>query len=190
MEQPYIKFRMKKIVYLFLVFYLIISCNKVCKRTPFQLSKQTINSKLRLDGYYYSKFDAGTINKNDTIFDILILYNNGIVMSTGSEDSINNLTANIMKNFVLSPNILHKETPNLWGKINIDGSIVRIEESSESFCGNSIRLSEGVILNDTTFSITKYTTRFNKDVKTGVSNSIYHFVHLDQKPDSTNNYIK
>jgi len=45
---------------------------------------------------------------------------------------------------------------------------------------------EGIILNDTTFQITKYTSGSNVSER----NEVYHFREFHPKPDSTNKYIK
>jgi hypothetical protein len=164
-----------------------------CKKTGlFQddelyLSKQYYTgNKLRIDGYYYFNYT----NNSTEYVDVYFLFKNGIILSGGSglqselpekEERFQNGTFDNKA----------KSIKFLWGVHQIEGSKIAFERWYPSEKPYRAYVSEGVVLNDTTFRITQ-SYRNKKGEKTEIEseNEVYHFKQFSPKPDSTNTFIK
>jgi hypothetical protein len=132
---------------------------------------------LKIEGYYYQ------IAYNGIIYNPHIIYRNGVLITLGgSENSVEEMDKYIRKRMESSR---YQKIKYLWGVFFIDENIIRIYSLSQDYPHKGYS-QEGIILNDTTFQITK----FSSDGKIKEYNDIYHFREFSPKPDSTNVYIK
>ena len=130
-------------------------------------------NQLKINGYYYL-----ISNDKNYIYSSIFMYKNGILIGPdGLENSIEE-----MDDYVRNRS---KRNKYLWGVffINDDKIIINKLFGGYPHVGTVL---EGVILNDTTFHITKYIF----DNKESEIDEVYHFREFYPKPDSTNNYIK
>jgi len=135
--------------------------------------------QLRTDGYYYQIWYDGK-----EFFGSYFLYKNGILIAgEGVSSSLEEKDESVKRRFIDKQSY---QTDKLhWGVFLIDDNMIKFERwhpgpPSEAY------VWEGVILNDTTFHITK-SYRGRKSWK---ENEIYHFRQFSPKPDSTNVFIK
>jgi hypothetical protein len=149
-----------------------------CKDELLTLKKENVTgSKLRLDGYYTNEF-------ND-YFHIIFLYKNGVLYTPGSvlKQELKN------KELAFKNNVLPKNRIYRWGVFQIKDDIIKVERWYPYDKGSEVYLSEGKILNDTTFVLTKI-TKSDKPKKSEIINETYRFRQFSPKPDSTNSFIK
>lgn len=158
----------------------IFSCRGERWDDDLTLPKQDYTgNQLRVDGYYYSI----TSNNNYQIF---FYYRNGCVLEAGvveadnlaaSEQSYMNGTFyNAVKNY-----------KHDWGRFTIEGAMIKDELWKPNTGPLEAYTSEGQILNDTTFKMTK-SWRSCKPKKVREFEETYHFKQLSPKPDSTNTF--
>ena len=166
---------------LLLILLLLGACSRICGGNDEPLSIQRTDftgTNLRIDGYFYNQF-------NDTHISVLFLYRNGIVFRA------NVLKGEQEQRFLseewLTPVRNHK---GAWGVFLVDGGIIKIESRANAWCRPfQSFIREGVILNDTTFRITKsYNSFGTPDVRS--MDRTYHFRAFSPKPDSTNVFIR
>jgi hypothetical protein len=82
----------------------------------------------------------------------------------------------------------HKKQKDLWGIFSINSNNILIERWSFAGLGwKSTVIESGTIINDTSFTITKW-----DDSHAGITNAHYEyfFYPYSPKPDSTNVFIK
>jgi hypothetical protein len=165
-----------KIVIILAMLFNLLNCGKD-RDDKLNLIQQDFNgNQLRLDGFYYKEFE----NTNGGIsFDRFTLYQNGIIRYLGSVDSLNH-------NQFFSNNFKGD-----WGLFEIENDNIKFERWASGGGPFNAYMSEGKILNDSTFHITKR-YRLKNEVKTEIRtrNDIYHFKQFSPKPDSTNNFIR
>ncbi len=157
-------------------------CDKLFKDDELTMTKTPYTgNELRIDGYYYqmSSVDGSF---DDTYF----LYRDGIVLSCGGTP-LEESPFDFMERLLNGQNVTYQKEKSGWGVFNIQDSTIAIERWYPLEGGLPAGLSEGVILNDTTFLITSLTR-----MKTGEvyeRNDLYHFHAFSPKPDSTNTFI-
>jgi len=135
-------------------------------------------NQLKMDGYYYQ------ITYNNKIYSSFVMYNNGILIDISElENTIEEMDESIRKNYVRDS--WYKKNKYVWGVFFIEDDAIRINQLSQDYPHRGI-VQKGIILNDTTFKITK----FSSDGKVREKDEIYHFREFSPKPDSTNVYIK
>lgn len=165
---------------LLIIITVILSCRGERWDDKLTLPKQDYNgSELRVDGYYY--------HESDDAYEVFFFYRNGTTLYGG---------------FPLMSEIANKETTYLngsyynfikndktsWGRFIIEGNVISREFWRPSSGGPSeVYTHSGVILNDTTFQITK-AWRSCKPKKKNDLDRVYHFKQFLPKPDSTNAY--
>ena len=138
-------------------------------------------NQLRIDGYYYWMYTA---IDGDKLFRAYAFYNNGIILDLGGGySSINELEEIVTK---YSSN--YKKNKIGWGVFVIENNIIKFERWYPSERPYRAYIREGVILNDTTFHITK--SYRSNGTQQDTENEIYHFRPFSPKPDSTNDFIK
>lgn len=157
-----------------------------CKEDILEDDKLTLNKtpfagqQLKIDGYYYATFG--------NILRIYFFYHDGTILSGGdvAEDVLSEQEQKYINgNFFVSK----KDDKLYWGIYNIDGNQIKIEKWYPSSGGGMpVYLHEGIILNDTTFSIT--TSIRPKTGEEKQLNEVYHFKHFLPKPYSTTRFIK
>ncbi len=176
---------MKPLIFLFMVINItmITSCKKdkmddelSIQRTPYY------GNELRIDGYYYNEYFEGYIT-------VYFFYQNGIILY-GSSFPINEIS--ILEDEYKSG--LHYEHSRnnkpSWGVFIIEDNKICFERWYPSEIPFKAFVSEGEILNDSTFIITE-SYRVQNDVKTLIQkeNNTYHFKQFSPKPDSLNPFI-
>ena len=130
-------------------------------------------NQLKMNGYYhrFSKYS------NSIDFPI-IMYKNGILIYIeNGKNSIEEMDKYIRNH--------SNKNKYVWGVFFINDDKIIINRLDSDYPHVGI-VMEGVILNDTTFHITKYIFE-NKERE---FDEVYHFREFYPKPDSTNNYIK
>jgi hypothetical protein len=136
-------------------------------------------NELRIDGYYYCYFEKTDITV------IYFLFRNGIIRNTGGYSRYNE--DNREQEMV---SYYGKSTKTDWGVFVIDGNKIQYEKWIEAPSGvrASINRRSGYIENDTTFHITE--SYYSGTGETKQVDEVWHFKQFDNKPDSTNVYIK
>jgi len=157
---------------------MLLLCIWGCKKPHEELSLPRIDytgNELRIDGYYYYHYEDRIV----TCF----IYRNGIIKLCGSSPSI--------QDFENRDNLCSGSSSKIgWGVFIVEKDIIKYEvwRGSPGFETLPTEISEGKILNDTTFHITQ---SYRQDgSKRRERNDIYHFRQFYPKPDSTNNFIK
>ncbi|MCL2682655.1 MAG: hypothetical protein FWE63_04105 [Bacteroidales bacterium] len=144
-------------------------------KTPFT------GNQLRIDGYYYHQYTGAD---GVEYMSVLFLYENGILHYGGAFPK--NKLSEIEQNYSTEEwiNIVRK-LKYYWGVFLVTGNTIKYKRwyPSEPPLRASIR--EGVILNDTTFRITKV---YDSDLRR--EDRLYRFKAFSPKPDSTNNFVK
>ncbi len=152
-----------------------------CSKDEFKDDELTLKKKpytgnqLRINGYYCQ--NAPNIEWTRVFF----FYNNGIILQSYIENATGNFE--IVTNY----------SKNRYGVFEINSNIIRFEKwyPSSGFEGLHAYVSEGTILNDTTFVINvSYRMKKGKKTEVEAENETYHFKQFSPKPDSTNSFIK
>ena len=162
------------------------TCKKmnICKDEKLTLNRiEFIGTQLRIDGFYYGNPD--TAWNNIIRFETFVLYRNGILYQTGSEefDKLESYIESLAKTS-------GQNTKYVWGVFSIENSTVKIEHWLPAQCGYPVILRSGEILNDTTFVLRKIVRKDSQGTTEKDINQTFYFRHLSTKPDSTNNFIK
>lgn len=179
----------QKIALLLLIIFVLNSCEKLklCKDDKLQLERiNYVGNELKINGYYF-----GDIKENGRTgsANIYFFYRNG-VFSTHNASDLDDAKAGTIE-FDLQ-NTFGKKIKSAWGVFQIDNDNIRISRwQDHSFGCETTIFEQGNILNDTTFVITsrKYRHKGKTD-HTDNPNSTFYFRVLDEKPDSTNKFIK
>ncbi len=171
---------MKRIIFILQILLLFTGCKDMFRKDDELSFVKTPNTsnKIRLDGYYYKYIDSDRVN-------IRIYYQNGVVYSTSKFNDLNSFEKKITDG-----NEITRES------IKIQWALYLIKEDSIFTNGLAIlsgalyfseMFSKGIILNDTTilFKETKFS---NGNIDS--YNDTLHFKQFNQKPDSTNVFIK
>ena len=134
-------------------------------------------NQLKTNGYYYQ-------SSYDYMVRPYFLYDNGILISIGGgEKTFEELDDYIRKNYVRDS--WYKRNKYVWGVFFVYNNRISINRLSEDYPHRGYVL-EGIILNDTTFHLTKFYSE-NREQEL---NEIYCFREFYPKPDSINKYIK
>jgi hypothetical protein len=156
-------------------------CNKLFSDEKLTLPKINYDgNELRTDGYYYEM--------HDNLTTIYFLYRSGIILYAYSH---RNKDLKEIESIMLNNNMYEnrKDDKARWGIFLINGNTIQFERwDASSGRGLSTFKCFGYLENDTTFYILKtYSSETKKEYSV---NWIYHFKQFDNKPDSTNAYIK
>lgn len=135
--------------------------------------------ELRLDGYYY----YNTKNNNTVVY---FLYKNGVALCASSYSSQNLDT--VEKEMVGIYSEIRKRKAG-WGVFLVSENKIELEIWNASTGGGLPTIKHiGFIENDTTFRITE---TYCSDIKrSDYKEIVFRFKQFDNKPDSTNVYIK
>jgi hypothetical protein len=158
-------------------------CSKIFPDEKLSMQRKDYNgNELRIDGYYFRE------DNTSYSVGIYFLYNNGIILY-GGFPLISEIGEYEQKYANGDWALSRKKDKASWGIFRIDGKIIKIEKWEPSTgIGLPVYIKEGSILNDTTFHIT---TGYSPNGSNRRElNEIYHFKQFDNKPDSTNVYIK
>lgn len=139
------------------------------------------SNQLRIDGYYYQiGYDGKTINS------AYFFYGNGVLISTGgAKTSLMEMDSYIQKYYL--HNQSYKKVKYDWGVFMIEKSVIKFERWYPSEKPHKAFVREGIILNDTTFKITK--SYYSNSSQHWTENETYHFRKFSPKPDSINTFI-
>ena len=135
-------------------------------------------NELRTDGYYYY------LNNGNGNTQVRFLYKNGVSLCANSYTShdLNSVESEMVKSYPRTT----KSKEN-WGLFMIAGTTIEIEEWTIEIPRRvTVAKSMGYIENDTTFRLTEH---YFSGIKYTYSER-WHFKQFDNKPDSTNNFIK
>jgi hypothetical protein len=159
-------------------------CSKLFSDEKLTLSKTSyLGSELRIDGYYYELHNDLTT--------VYFLYQDGIILYAYSHrnKNLDEIEMDMLNNDMYNGNKNKKGDKTRWGVFLIEGKNIQFERWDASTGGRlpTIKCS-GYIVNDTTFHITR--TYSSETEKEYFVDWIYHFKQFDNKPDSTNVYIK
>jgi len=137
-------------------------------------------NELRIDGYYYCYFEKTDITV------VYFLFRNGVIRHAGGYSRY--IEDNREQEMV---SYYGKSTSKTdWGVFIINGNKIEYEKWVEAPSGvrATINRRAGYIENDTIFHITE---SYNSGTgETKQVNEIWHFKQFDNKPDSTNVFIK
>lgn len=162
-------------------FIMLLGCSSLLEFPDLTLRKKDYTgNQLKTNGFYYTTYESYDykLKKKKLFYNIYFLYKNGVILNGKGQPSLDNIKVH---NSVYSYQIS-------WGIFQIDGNRIRYEKWIPTL---SSAIYEGVILNDTTFTITEaYNLKLGNKVNISKMNDIYHFQAHSPKPDSTNNYIK
>lgn len=143
-------------------------------------------NELKLGGYYYHELIG-----NDKLYrTVNFFYRDGCLFTPGAYLVGNQLQfEQDLQNYKSMP--CYSDSKFSWGRFEVKDYKIRFEKWYPS-SGGPIQayVSEGVILNDTTFKITlSYRLKRNgKKTEIHTENEVYKFRFYSAKPDSTNIY--
>jgi hypothetical protein len=174
---------MRNIFKILIFCFLIISCKKdLFSDDKFSLVKTSyIGTELKINGYYYQEMDGYYYVSG-------FFYRNGIHLYVGGRytlTELNEFDKNIQNGHL--DNKL-KENKYCWGLYKIVSNEILYERyyNTDALSKQSYVMS-GVILNDTTFHITKSWRSDGSEQK--IRDDLYHFKKVIIKPDSVNVYL-
>ncbi|GHT29522.1 hypothetical protein FACS189432_08650 [Bacteroidia bacterium] len=135
-----------------------------------------------MDGYYYHQEE----NVKYPHTTVMFFYRNGIVLFAGSPSSLN---LDIVEDDILNRIEVIKKDKIRWGLFEVDNSTLVTESYYDNLPSPRLGAMRSFyeIENDTTIIFRKVDHPGYKDK---IHNTIYHFKQFDNKPDSTNVYIK
>ena len=161
--------------------FLGISCRKtLCKDDDLTLSRvEYKGSELKLNGYYFRSID-------DDRLELMVLYRNGIIFTT----NVGEIKSKWWESQFMDGSFGRKVglAKYEWGLFLINNNTIKIEKWYINECGLPVYLSNGELLNDSTF-ILKESRRSKDGSNYRTYNLIYHFKKFSPKPDSTNTFI-
>lgn len=167
---------------------LVVSCTEDFSMEDDQLSiKKTgySGNQLRIDGYYYEK------HGDPEFLTIYLLYNNGVILHTGDGWEYSKLSE--FEQIMQSPSHINKlkAMKNAWGVFRIEDNSIHFERWYPGTPPLKAYVRGGVILNDTTFTITEsFRMKGDKKTEVSVKSETYHFRQFNHKPDSTNKFVQ
>jgi hypothetical protein len=170
---------MKNII-LFSVFLVLLGCEGFKDDKLSMQRTDYLGSELKINGFYYTQKD------NNFQF-LQCFYKNGIILNmhggfSNSQDAENY----IIKEFLLNNG--YKKYADSWGVFEIKNNYIRFEHFVGFHFSYLVYTYEGMINNDTTFTIIRSYRVDGSEMK--YLNEVYHFHQFSPKPDSTNKWIK
>ena len=133
-------------------------------------------NELRTDGYYY----VFGPNNNTAIY---FLYRNGVILTVGGF-----LTQNLDS---IEKRIIDKDigSKDHWGVFIVNNNFIQYERwaGSTGFSAGLYKCKGNILNNTTIHFIESYNSRTDN---TNSIDEIWYFKQFDNKPDSTNNFIK
>jgi hypothetical protein len=180
---------MKKVLIISLISLISLVASCCSKLFPSQDDYLTIqktpytSDAIRIDGFYYQKWDNGTKYSN-----IVFLYNNGVIFQGNGAGDMSELVEYVNSTFLYHD--MKKDKKAFWGLFLVKSNKIVYERWEGSQLGYLVYREEGEILNDTTFIMTEV-SRMNQGEKTETEQieRTYYFHQFSPKPDSTNNVI-
>jgi hypothetical protein len=179
---------MKKIFPIALIIIVLFGCRKLnlCKDDELSLARKDLKSDiLRIDGCYWGGGD--TTSSSPYVY-IYYMYSNGVFFTTESSSYYDVLDSNIVIDYT---NEFGKTIKAAWGVFQINDSIIEIDQWRPTLRGCTKTMYEkGRILDSNTFVINIIEYRDAGEVERSKEVEwMFHFYPLEQKPDSTNNFV-
>lgn len=141
-------------------------------------------NELKISGYYY--YDYGNSNP-EGYMDVYFLFRNGIILEGGTFKK-SELVDEEAKYQTSGWSASMRKYKDVWGVFKIQANNIEYERWYSGEPPLKSYVSSGVILNDSTFQITKSRRSNGKEVTS--ENTIYRFKAFSPKPDSTNTFVK
>ena len=166
----------------FLICLFATSCDYSADNDKFTLPRQNFTgNQLRVDGYYYYEYG------NPVYRSVFFLNRNGVIFDPGGGYE---LTNQVKREKAFASRDFSKTLISelWWGQFVIEDSIIKFEKYYPGDGPLWSYIKEGVIINDTTFHITK--SYRSNGAELSDENEVYHFLKFSPKPDSTNVFIK
>lgn len=166
------------VLIVFIVMLLLSNCSKIFPDEELTLPRQEYTGdELRIDGYYYTLLYS---KDNVNVYEAYFLFRDGKILYCGTTD------------LVLFEEKLINKTNNFgssktdWGIFVIDNGNIKFERWYSGSVGQRlpVYIKEGIILNDTTFKITKF---YNKDGNVNENRDELYYSLEEVMPD-TNTY--
>lgn len=173
-----------KLILISMFMFLIGSCENLSFKKDDELSLNRENyegNQLRIDGYYYHEYYNPDKNMESIVF-----FKNGVLSYFGGGGKSFGEIENRLTNNELIEKL--KGIKDCWGIFNVKNNIIKFERWYGGQGAKPVYVSEGVILNDTTFHITKSYRSDGSEIEP--EDQMYHFRQFSPKPDSTNVFIK
>lgn len=174
-----------KLVLIPMLMLLNSNCENLSFKKDDELSLKRENytgNQLQIDGYYY------IINYNDPekTMEVFVFFQNGVLSYLGGGFS----STTSIENSILSDVFMRKIYINkdCWGIFEVNEKVIKFERWYAGQGAKPAFVNEGVILNDTTFHITKSYRSNGDDLRE--RDELYHFRKFSPKPDSTNVFVK
>lgn len=172
------------IIYLFILILSIsiISCSDDSDKELTLQKAPYYGSELKIDGFFYHQ------REETDRYHIIFFYSNGVLLYgyDQKEDNLSNVE-DLIKN-----GIYHdaSDTHHLWGIFEINNDNLIFERWTPSPWPSNPQPAKYYckIINDTTFKI--YSSEMSYEGNPDVENDTYKFRKFDNKPDSTNNFIR
>ncbi len=120
---------------------------------------------------------------------LIFFYSNGIILHIGGRYNYEELLN--MEKEITNTQLIQKlkENKYCWGLFKIEDKNILFERYYKSDAlSKKAYIRSGLIVNDTTFRITKSVR--SDGIEEKEIEEIYHFKQFSPKPDSTNNFIK
>ncbi len=142
-----------------------------------------ITSNLRLDGYYFDKYEVNNVE----YLNIYFLYKNGVILygSAIEFSRINERESSFRNNNYYEA---AKNNKVCWGVLSLGKHEIKIETWAIGTKPRKAITYKGEILNDTSFHISGMYN--SKGQKIQGLDELYHFKAFSPKPDSTNVFVK
>jgi len=173
-----------KLLLILMFLFLNNSCENLSFKKDDELSlkrEDYTGNQLRIDGYYYLEYF-----NPEKHMEAFVFFQNGVMTYLGGGFSSTISIENSMQSDVF----IEKLTINkdCWGIFEVNEKVIKLERWYAGQGAKPAFVSEGVILNDTTFHITKIYRGNGSELKE--RDETYHFRQFSPKPDSTNNFIQ
>lgn len=170
-----------------IVAYMIVCCScssdRIWKDDELSINRTYYTgNQLKIDGYYYQKYG------NPEKLTIYLFYENGTLLFAGDGYELSKL--NEFEQAITSQDFVSKlhELKYCWGLFTINTNTIQFERWYPSQPPLKAYIRSGIILNDTTFQITK-SIRSNGNEES-IENEMFYFKKFSPKPDSTNSFVK
>jgi len=169
---------MKTYLLLIAVMIILVNCSDTFTDETFSFKRTAYTgNQLKIDGYYYYDYNTDSGNERRTI---TFFYRDGTSFFGGNIER-SNLMQWEEKYANGSYYNEYKHIKQNWAIFKIEGNKIRIENWGYAELALPVTVSEGSILNDTTYKKIK--------INNSNANRTYHYKQFSPKPDSTNVFI-
>jgi hypothetical protein len=161
----------------------LIACHSMTTGNEERETDKVENTSVRLNGYYYSLNAFGSLETPPVYY----FYQDGVMLSIGAIAKSKLINAYEYRPDSISLQKIRNWQPS-WNTYEILGDSIVIHWHATQGGEIYVYPRKGVILNDSTFVITKITT--SRGMENLKDPEIFNFVRSEFKPDSTNTFFK